>query len=188
MDAGTFRALHRYGAVASVAGIIAAAVAFAVGGADSAVGLYLGLFCPLGAFYFVGADLADGSTYRVLGEELLRGVAWYFLALVGWSSVVADAEGVAASPLTVVGLPAFTALGVALLLFAVRRVTGLDLRVASDGGRLLVALTGALVGAFAVAYLVLAEGRTVLLAPAYALIAALSLAVWWRRRASSDAS
>ncbi|MFB6073084.1 MAG: hypothetical protein ABEJ88_08955 [Halobacterium sp.] len=180
MDPDRFREFHAYGAVASLVAVTGSVAAFALAGPESSAGLLLGLFGSLGAFYFVGSTLSYTSRHRVLGEELLRGVAWYFLALVGWSSVVTTTDELAATPVTVVGLPALTALGVAALFVAVRRATGSELRVQSRGGQLLVAVTGSLAGAFLVGYLVLARGRSPWLAPAYLLATAVGLVVWWR--------
>lgn len=158
MDSARFRAVHRYGAVLSVVGTVAAALAYALRGPDSVVGLFLGWAGPLGVFYFGGTHLSYASSYRVVGEELLRGVAWYFGSLVAWSVLVTRAPALTATPFAVFGLPAVTALGVVLVMVATRYVTGRELTVRTEGGRLLVTITGVLAFGFLALYLVLAEG------------------------------
>lgn len=183
MDVDTFRRIHRYGATLSVVAIAVAAVAFALRGEDSFVGTVFGLLGPLGAFYFVGAVLQDTSRYRVLGDELLRGVVWYGGSLFGWSLIVTSSDAVPATPVTAFGLPALTALGLSLAMVGLRRLTGLELTVQTEGGQLLVAITGAIVGGFVVGYLVLVEGRSPWLGPVYVLATVAGLALWryhWR--------
>jgi hypothetical protein len=180
VDADTLRSLHRYGAVLSVAAVVVAATAFLVQGSDSALALFLGLFGPLGCFYFVGAVLSQTTDYRVFGEELLRGVAWYFAALVGWSSFVASADALEATPFTVAGLPALSALALVVALVVLRLTTGYDLTVRSSGGQLLAAAVSTLAGALVVAYLVVVRDQSVLLAPLYGVAAVAGFALWAR--------
>jgi hypothetical protein len=175
MDASAIRAIHRYGAVCSVVAIALAVVAFAVRGPDSFLGLIFGFAGPLCGFYFVGAVLQGTTEYSDLGEELMRGVVWYGASLFGWSFIVTSSDALSATPFTAVGLPALTALGLTLATVAVRRVTGLDLTVQTEGGQLLVAITGTVVGGFVVLYLVLVNGESLLLVPAYALATAVGL-------------
>lgn len=189
MDAARFHALHGYGAVLSVVAVAGAVVAFVVGGPATSVGLFLGLVGPLAAFYFAGAYLSYTSTHRVLGEELLRAVAWYFGSLVGWSVLVTESNAFDASAVTVFVLPALTALGVTLAMVGLRSATGLDLKVQTTGGQLLVAVTGSLAGAFLVLYLVLVSGQSPVLVPVYVLGTAAGFALWWRRwRPRADAA
>lgn len=181
MDLETFRAIHRYGAMLSLVATAVAVAAFVLRGPDSFVGMFLGLLGPLCSFYFVGAVLQDSARYRVLGDELLRGVVWYGASLFGWSVVVTSSDGVPATPATAFGLPAITALAIALGMVGVRHLTGLELKVQTEGGQLLVAITGAIVGGFVVLYLVLVEGYAALLVPAYVLATVVGLLLWRRQ-------
>lgn len=183
MDVDTFRAVHGYGAILSLVATAVAGLAYVVRGPDSFVGLLFGFLGPLAGFYFCGAVLQDASGYRVLGDELLRGVVWYGGSLFGWSIVVTSSNAVPATPFTTLGLPALTALGLTFAMVALRRVTGLDLKVQTAGGRLLVAVTGAIVGGFVVLYLVLVDGRSPWLGPVYVLATVAGLVLWryhWR--------
>lgn len=114
MDVETVRRIHRYGVVASFVAIAVAVVGFALRGEDSFVGLLFGFLGPLCGFYFVGAVLQDTSEYRLVGDELLRGVVWYGASVFGWSLVITSADLFPATPFTAVGLPALTALGLSL--------------------------------------------------------------------------
>lgn len=157
VDSTTFRAVHRYGAVLSVAATAVAVLAFAVNGQDSVLGLFLGWAGPLGVFYFGGATLTQTTDHRVVGEELLRGVAWYFGSLVAWSVILTTTDALAASPATVFGLPALTALAIVAVMVATRHVTGRELTVRSPGGQLLVTVTGVVAFGVLALYLVLAD-------------------------------
>lgn len=155
MDYSTFRALHKYGAVLSVVGTAVAAIAYAINGADSVLGLFFGWAGPLGIFYFGGAYLSFTSSYRIVGEELMRGVAWYFVSLIAWSVIVTQTTALSASPVTVFGLPALTAFGITLVMSATRYVTGSELQVRTEAGQLLVLITGGVIFGFLALYLVL---------------------------------
>lgn len=157
MDSATFRAIHKYGAMLSVVGIAIAILAYAVSGPNSSIGLFFGWAGPLGAFYFGGAYLSYTTSYYVVGEELMRGVAWYFGSLIAWSVIVTQTSTLSATPFTVFGLPALTALGITLVMIGARHVTGRDLKVQTEGGQLLVMITGAIAFGFLALYLVLAE-------------------------------
>lgn len=157
MDHSTFRALHKYGAVLSVVGTAVAVIAYAMNGSDSVLGLFFGWAGPLGVFYFGGSYLSFTSSYRVVGEELMRGVAWYFVSLIAWSLIVTQTSVVAASPVTVYGLPALTALGITLVMVATRYVTGSELKVQTEARQLLVLISGGIVLGFLALYLVLAD-------------------------------
>lgn len=186
MNVDRFRALHRYGAVLSLALTVVAVVAFALDGPESLV-LFCGFAGPLGGFYFVGAVLEDSRRYRVVGEELLRGVVWYFVSLIGWSVLVTSSD-LPATAITGVWLPALTALGLTLSMVALRRVTGSDLMVQSEGGRLLVAVGGGVVGGFVVLYLVLVDGRSPWLLVLYAVGSVVGLGVWrWQHHGRNTA-
>ncbi|GAB3687374.1 hypothetical protein GCM10028857_20390 [Salinarchaeum chitinilyticum] len=156
MDSSTFEAIHRYGAALSVVASAVAVLAYALGGPDNVVGLFFGWAGPLGVFYFGGGYLTYSSSYLVVGEELLRGVAWYFGSLIAWSVIVTTTT-VSATAFTVFGLPALTALGLTLVMVAVRYETGSELKVETDGGQLLVAISGGIVFGFLALYLVLAD-------------------------------
>jgi uncharacterized membrane protein YfhO len=106
--------------------------------------------------HFIGGYLYYTSTYRVLGGEFMRGVAWYFGSLIAWS-VIVTTSALSATPVTVFGLPAVTALGIALVMVGTRHVTDRDLKVQTEGGQLLVTITGAIAFGFLAQYLVLAE-------------------------------
>jgi len=162
MNSSTFAAIHKYGAVLSVVGIAIAVLAYVVGGPIGTTAfLFFGWAGPLGLFYFGGAYLVNtnpyASTYRTVGEELMRGVAWYFIALLAWSFIVTETTALSASPATVFALPAATALGISLVMVATRHVTGSELQVQSKGGQLLVMITGAIGFGFLTLYLVLAD-------------------------------
>ena len=156
MNSTTFRAIHKYGALLSVVGIAIAVLAYVIGGPDSSLVRFFGWAGPLCGFYFIGGYLAYTSTYHVLGEELMRGVAWYFGSLIAWS-VIVTTSALSATPITVFGLPAVTALGIALVMIGTRHITGRDLKVQTEGGQLLVTITGAIAFGFLALYLVLAE-------------------------------
>lgn len=179
MDSTTFRSLHRYGAALSVVGTVVAMLAYAVGGQNRLVGLFLGWAGPLGVFYFGGAYLSGFTSYRVVGEELLRGVVWYFGSLVAWAVIVTETSALTSSPFTVFGLPALTALGISLAMVATRYATGRDLTVQTAGGQLLVWITGAVAFGFLALYLVLADRAGWWLVGAYLASIPLGLALWW---------
>lgn len=184
MNPQTFRAIHRYGAILSIAAIIGGIVAILVGGPLEPLVLPLGFFGPLCGFYFIGAVLQDDPTYRVMGEELMRGIVWYGGSLLGWAIILSSSSVLPTTPWTVLGLPAATALGLSLVMLGVRRATGLDLKVQSEGGQLLTAITGAIVGGFIVLYVVLVEEQSPLLVLVYVLATVSGLLIWrwhWRR-------
>lgn len=157
MDSTTFRALHKYGALLSVVGSAVAVLAYTLRGPNSVVGLFFGWAGPLGVFYFAGAYLSMTASYRVLGEELMRGVAWYFACLVAWSVIITQTTALSASPTTVFGFPALTALGITFVMLSARYVTGSELKVQTNGGQLLVLITGGIGFGFLALYLVLAD-------------------------------
>lgn len=179
VDSTTFRAIHRYGAALSGVGTLVAILAYAVGGQNSLVGLFLGWAGPLGVFYFGGAYLSEFTSHRVVGEELLRGVAWYFGSLVAWAVIVTETSALTSSPFTVFGLPALTALGISLAMVATRYVTGRDLTVQTAGGQLLVWVTGVVAFGFLALYLVLADRAGWWLVGAYLASIPVGLALWW---------
>ncbi|QRV14770.1 hypothetical protein JMJ58_17895 [Haloterrigena salifodinae] len=185
MDASTLRAIHRYGAIVSLVATAAGAIGFAVNGSNSALGLFFGFLGPLCGFYFGGAVLYEKPRYHILGEELLRGVAWYFGSLVGWSVVITSSAAVPVTPATAFGLPVLTALGLTVAMVAIRRRTGLDLKVETRDGQLLIAILGGVVGGFLALYLVLAAGYSPWLLALYAIGTIAGAAFWdrrWRRR------
>lgn len=155
MDHSTFRALHKYGAVLSVVGTAVAAIAYAINGPDSVIGLFFGWAGPLGVFYFGGAYLSFTSSYRVVGEELRRGIVWYAGSLVGVAFLISETSVLSSSPVTVFGIPALMALGISLVMIATRYVTGSGLKVRSEAGQLLVLITGGVMFGFLALYLVL---------------------------------
>lgn len=180
MNASQFRALHRYGALLSVAAIVGALLAVVVGGPLSPLVLPLGFFGPLCGFYFIGAVLEGNPTYYVLGEELMRGVVWYGGSLLGWAFILTSSTVLPTTPGTALGLPAITALGLSLMMVGIRWATGLDLKIQTEGGQLLTVITGAIVGGFLVLYLVFVDGQSPLLVPAYVIATAVGLVVWRR--------
>lgn len=157
MDGAKLQSLSKYGAILSVIGTCIAVLAYAVNGPNSIVGLFLGWAGPLCGFLFIGSYLAYTTTYRAVGEEFMRGVAWYFASLVAWSVIVTEAATVSASPFTVFGLPALTALGITLVMIGTRYVTGSELKVQTEGGQLLMMITGGIAFGFLALYLSLSE-------------------------------
>lgn len=180
MDVETFRSIHRYGAALSVVAMVGAVFAIIVGGPLTPLIFPLGFFGPLAGFYFTGGVLEEFPRYRVLGEELMRGVVWYGGSLLGWAFIITESQILPATPTTAIGLPAFSALGLSLAMVGIRLATGLDLKVQTEGGQLLVAITGAIVGGFVVLYVVLVNGRSPLLVAAYLLATAGGLFIWRR--------
>lgn len=189
MDVQMFRALHRYGAILSIVAIIGAVFAYLIGDILTPLVFPLGFFGPLSGFYFIGAVLESDPKYHILGEELMRGVVWYGGSLLGWSFILTSSTVLPATPVTVLGLPAITALILTLLMTGIRTVSGLDLKVQSEGGQLLIAITGAIVGGFIVLYSILVEGWSPLLFLVYILATAGGLLAWrylWRRTHGSS--
>lgn len=185
MNVSKFRAIHRYGAILSVAAILGAVIAVVVGDPLTPLVFPLGFFGPLSGFYFIGAVLYDDPTYSVLGEELMRGVVWYGGSLLGWAFILSSTTVLPSIWFTLLGLPAITALGLTLVMVGIRRTTGLDLKVQTEGGQLLMAITGAILGGFIVLYTVLVEGWSPLLVLLYVLATVGGFAVWrrqWRRQ------
>lgn len=185
MDAETVRTIHRYGAILSILATVGAVVAALVGGPLSWLVFPLGFYGPLSGFYFVGGVLVDRPGYTVLGEELLRGVVWYGASLFAWAMILGSSSVLPVTAWTVLGLPALTALAISLAMVAIRSWTGLDLKVQSEGGQLLVVVTGAVVGGFLVLYGILAQGRSALLAVAYLLAVGVGVLIWRRHWAES---
>jgi len=184
MDVQTFRALHRYGAILSIAATIGAVLAYLIGGILSPLVFPLGFFGPLSGFYFIGAVLEDTPAYQILGEELMRGVVWYGGSLLGWSFILTSSTVLPATPVTALGFPAITALGLAFLMTGIRTTSGLDLKVQSEGGQLLIAITGAIIGGFIVLYSIFVEGWSPLLFLVYILATVGGLLAWrylWRQ-------
>jgi hypothetical protein len=189
MDSSTFRAIHKYGAMLSVVGTAVAVLAYVLGGPIGTTALlFFGWAGPLGLFYFGGAYLTQTtsytSTYHDLGEELMRGVAWYFVSLIAWSVIAGQTTALSASALTVFGLPSVTALGITLVMVATRHVTGSDLKVQSEGGQLLVQILGGIVFGFLALYLVLADQAGWWLFGVYLISVPVGIALWrvMRRR------
>ena len=113
----------------------------------------------------------------------MRGVVWYGASLLGWAIIVDASSVLSATAATVFGLPVATALALALVMVATRRATGLDLKVQTDGGQLLVAITGAIAGGFVVLYAVLVGDWSPLLGVLYVLATVGGLVLWrwhWR--------
>jgi len=158
MDVQTFRAIHRYGAILSIVATIGAVFAYLIGDILTPLVFPLGFFGPVSGFYFIGAVLEADPKYQILGEELMRGVVWYGGSLLGWSFILTSSTVLPATPVTVLGFPAITALGLTLLMTGIRTLSGLDLKVQSEGGQLLIAITGAIVGGFIVLYSIFVEG------------------------------
>lgn len=178
MDGSTFEAIHRYGAALSVVASAIAVVVYVFGGPDGIVGLFFGWAGPLGVFYFGGAYLSYATPHRVVGEELLRGVAWYFGSLVAWSVVVSTTTSLSASPFTAFGVPALIALGITLVMITVRYETGSELKVETESGRLLVQLLGGIAFGFLALYLVLADQAGWWVFGLYLLSIPVGLAIW----------
>ena len=114
----------------------------------------------------------------------MRGVVWYGGSFLGWSFILTSSTVLPATPVTVLGFPAITALGLTLLMTGIRTVSGLDLKVQSEGGQLLIAITGAIVGGFIVLYSILVEGWSPHFFLVYILATAGGLLAWrylWRR-------
>jgi len=185
MDSSTFKAIHKYGAMLSVVGIALVALAYVVGGPIGTTALlFFGWAGPLGLFYFGGAYLYYTNSYNVVGEELMRGVAWYFVSLIAWSVIATQTTALSASALTVFGLPAVTALGITLVMVGTRYVTGSDLKVQSEGGQLLFQILGGIVFGFLALYLVLADQAGWWLFGLYLISVPVAIALWqvMRRR------
>lgn len=152
MDKDRLRDIHKYGAILSIASIAIAIIGFAVEAPFIITGLF-GLLGPLASFYFIGAYLSFTSTYRVVGEELMRGIVWYFGSLVGWSLLTTQTSALSATAFTVVALPTLTALGIILVMVGTRQVTGSDLKIHTESGQLLFTMSGAIVIGFVALYL-----------------------------------
>jgi hypothetical protein len=182
VDYQTFRTIHRYGAILSVLAIVGAVLAIVIGGPLAPLVLPLGFFGPLAGFYFIGAVLEEYPAYRILGEELMRGVVWYGGSLLGWAFILTESTTIPTTSATTMGLPPVTALALSLIMVGIRRTTGLDLKVQTEGGQLLVLVTGGFVGGFIVLYLVLVGGRSPLLAAVYVLATGAGLFIWRRNR------
>ncbi len=140
MDSSTFEAIHKYGAILSVVGIGIAVLAHVMGG-PGILTVMFGLLGPLCGFYFIGGYLTSTTAYHPFGEELMRGVAWHFASLTLWSGIILM-DGLSATPGTVAGLPAVTALSLVLVMASIRYVTARDLKAQTDGGQLLVTVVG----------------------------------------------
>lgn len=181
MDGETLQSIHRYGAILSGVAIVTAVLVYVIGGPVQPLVFPLGLFGPLCGFYFLGAVLKASSKYYAVGEECMRGVAWYGMSLFGWAVILSASTRLPATPVTVVGLPAVTALGICLVMVGVRRGTGLDLTVRTKGGHLLTVITGAIVGGFLVVYAILVHGQSLLLLGGFYGIAVLVGVLIWRR-------
>lgn len=183
MTGDTIRSIHRWGAVLSVVLVGGSIVAFVLQGAASGVGVLLGLFGPLFGFYFVGAELQYSTTFAVMGEELLRGVVWYFGSLVGWAYILTGSETIPVSGVAGVALPAGTALAIVVGLILTRSVTGLELKVQTGDGYVLATMTAVFVGGFGVLYLVLVREYSWVWLPLYVVAAVLALGYWWHHGA-----
>jgi len=118
----------------------------------------------------------------ILREELLRSVAWAGLGFVGWAVLVSAGEGLPATVWTVVGLPVLTWASLTTGLVGVRLATGDKFRVQTRDGLQVVALTGAVLGAFWAAFSVFVLGWPPLaVAALYGLATAAALAYHSRR-------
>jgi uncharacterized membrane protein len=62
----------------------------------------------------------------------------------------------------------------------IRRTTGRDLKVQTEGGQLLTVIAGSIVGGVLILYLVFVEGQSLLLVPAYVLATVVGVVVWRR--------
>lgn len=180
MTGDTIRSIHRWGAVLSAALVGGSVFAFVLEGSASGLGVLLGLFGPLFGFYFVGAELQYSTTFAVVGEELLRGVVWYFGSLVGWAYILTGSETVPVSGVAGVALPAGTAVAIVLGLVAIRYSTGLELKIHSGDGYLLASIAAAFVGGFGVLYLVLVWEYSWVWLPLYVVAMVLALGYWSR--------
>lgn len=185
MDVATFHSIHRYGAILSVVAIVGAVLAYVIGGPLQPLVFPLGFFGPLCGFYFIGAVLEEHPRYYVVGEEFMRGVAWYGMSLFGWAFILSSSSIPPATPVTVLGLPAVTALVICLVMSGVRSGTGLDLKVQTEGGQLLTVITGAIVGGFLVLYAVLVQGQSPLFVVLYGIAVLVGVLIWrrhWRHQ------
>jgi len=71
-----------------------------------------------------------------------------------------------------------------LLMVAVRELCGLDLTIQTEGGQLLVAITGAVFGGLLVIYLIVIQDRSVVIGAVYTLATGGGFVFWdrfWRR-------
>lgn len=185
MDVETFQSVHRYGAILSVVAMVGAVLASVLGGSFQPLIFPLGFFGPLSGFYFIGAVLEDYPRYYVVGEELMRGVAWYGMSLFGWAFILSSSSILPTTPATAVGLPAVTALVICLVMVGVRSSTGLDLKVQTEGGQLLTVITGAIVGGFLVLYAILVHDQSPLLVVLYGIAVIVGVLIWrrhWRHQ------
>lgn len=185
MDVETFESLHRYGAILSVVAIFGAVLAYVLGGPFQPLVFPLGFIGPLGGFYFIGAVLEVHPRYYVVGEELMRGVAWYGMSLFGWAFILSSSSSLPATPVTALGLPAATSLVICLVMVGVRSETGLDLKVKTEGGQLLTVITGAIVGGFLVLYAILVQGQSPLFVVLYGIAVLVGVLIWrhqWRHK------
>lgn len=185
MDVDTFQSIHRYGAILSVAAIFGAVLAYVIGGPLEPLVFPLGFFGPLCGFYFGGAVLEDHPRYYVVGEEFMRGVAWYGMSLFGWAFILSTSSTLPATSATALGLPAGTALVICLAMVGIRSGTGLELKVQTEGGQLLAVITGAIVGGFLVLYAILVQDQTPLLVILYGIAVLVGVFIWrrhWRHQ------
>lgn len=158
MNSSTFKAVHKYGVILSIVCLAITIFAYVLGNPYRVTALLIfGWSVPLGLFYFGGAYLYNTSTYRILGEELLRGGAWYFLSLTAWSVINTLTTALSATAFAVFGLPALTALVITLVMIATRYATDRELKVQSEDGQLLVTILGGIAWGFLALYLSLSE-------------------------------
>lgn len=189
MRSSTIGAVHRYGAALSVAATAVAVLTSMLGQQNSFVGLFLWWAGPFGLFYFGGVYFwRYTSTYRVVGEEILRGVAWYFLSLMAWSIIGTQTSALSVTAFTLFGLTALTALVITLVMIGARYVTGSELKVQSEDGQLLVTILGGIVFGFIALYLSLSEEWGWWIFGLYLVSIPAGLALWrTTRRGHTDA-
>lgn len=106
-------------------------------------------FSPLCGFYFIG-ECSKRIRRTTFSARCSCGASSGMEDLFGWSFILPPSTVLSATPATVLGVPAHTALVLSLGMAGIRRASGLDLKVQTDGGQLLVVNTGATVGGFIV--------------------------------------
>ncbi|APW96885.1 hypothetical protein CHINAEXTREME_03470 [Halobiforma lacisalsi AJ5] len=118
---------------------------------------------------------------RIIREELLRGIAWIGLGIVGWPLVISAVAWLDATALTVFGLPVLTWATLTVGMIGLRLITGSDLQVRTKAGLDIVLLEGILVTGFLVVYLVAVAGWSLLpTVGGYLAITVLYVLYYWQ--------
>lgn len=121
----------------------------------------------------------DADVQRIIREELLRSIAWFGLAIVGWPVLADEVGWLETNVLTVFGLPVLTWAILTAGTVGIRVITARELQVQSLSGWALSLAVGAILSGVGAVYLVTAQGYDPLAVGAGLTTVAVGTILWY---------